>query len=350
MNDSVIQQFHLSQKFLVVVTENVQNVKKSLNEMFAVLWRNGLINSHILIQNDELWFIYTFKPYQRDCTSLVHVKIASFTLTNYTEHINFSFEEFYSPKLENFNRCPLYVAATEAAPFTIYNNKSEVLNVSGIEITMVENIAKKLNCTLIYENSPIGRGRIFENGTGTGNLNMVLTGQVNFTIGAYQQTNVRSTYLVESDSVFHPAYGLVFKVETLQNQSVSPISAPFKPNLWLLISTVIFITVLLILWSKKLTQKWRHFYIGGRMNRSPILNMWISVLGKSIANPCIANGRYISNFARTLAILWILLWFIVRSWYEGTFNSDLWFSILIFSIDEIFILSIRYFIYTKKSA
>lgn len=58
------------------------------------------------------------------------------------------------------------------------------------------------------------------------------------------------------------------------------------------------------------------------MNRSPILNMWATTLGKSIANPRIANGRNIGNFARTLTLFWALLWFAIRSYYEAVlFNN-----------------------------
>lgn len=61
------------------------------------------------------------------------------------------------------------------------------------------------------------------------------------------------------------------------------------------------------------------------MNRAPILNAWAVVLGKSIANSHIANGRSFSNFARSLILFWIILWCVIRSVYEGalyTFLQD----------------------------
>lgn len=59
------------------------------------------------------------------------------------------------------------------------------------------------------------------------------------------------------------------------------------------------------------------------MNRTPILNAWAAVIGKSIANPQISNGRSLSNFARTIIIFWIILWFTVRTAYEGALYSFL---------------------------
>lgn len=59
------------------------------------------------------------------------------------------------------------------------------------------------------------------------------------------------------------------------------------------------------------------------MNRTPILNVWAVFLGRAIANPQITSGRSFSNFARTLVLLWILLWFVIRSSYESALYSFL---------------------------
>lgn len=225
MNESIIQQNHLSQKCLIIVTENVQEITQTLNEMFAVLWRNGMINVHVLIQTDEIWSLHTFKPYQSDCTSLTHVKITSFTPSHYTESITLPFDELYPQKLKNFNKCPLYVAVREFPPSTIRHKDNGDLG--GFEITMIEAIAQSINATLIHNFSSNDRGIIFENGTGTGNLNMVVTGEANFAIGSYQQTKERSKFMVESMPISHASYGFVMKIDT-RSTAKNPLSAPFQ--------------------------------------------------------------------------------------------------------------------------
>lgn len=59
------------------------------------------------------------------------------------------------------------------------------------------------------------------------------------------------------------------------------------------------------------------------MNRTPILNMWTSVLGNAIGNPRMVDRGNFSTFARTLAILWIFLWFIIRNAYQGALYTSL---------------------------
>lgn len=57
------------------------------------------------------------------------------------------------------------------------------------------------------------------------------------------------------------------------------------------------------------------------MNCTAILNAWAVVLGKSIADPRITRRRSFGNYARTITILWICMWFFIRSWYEGAMYS-----------------------------
>lgn len=120
-----------------------------------------------------------------------------------------------------------------------------------------------------------------------------------------------------SEPYYQSALGFVYKENDGHITEIVSLMTPLETNLWVAIVGILGAAIFIILMSKKLTQKWRHFYIGGRMNRTPILNMWTTVLGHPIANPRIATGQSIGNFSRTLIILWITLWFIIRSSYEG---------------------------------
>lgn len=88
--------------------------------------------------------------------------------------------------------------------------------------------------------------------------------------------------------------------------------APFQGDLWISFSIVLTISIVVILISKKLTTRQRHFVIGGRMNRTPILNMLNIVIGNA------ASMHYLGAFSRTLMLLWILFCFIIRNSYQGS--------------------------------
>lgn len=99
--------------------------------------------------------------------------------------------------------------------------------------------------------------------------------------------------------------------------------APFQELVWAVSGAVLIAAAIIILLTKKLSQKWRHFYIGGRLNRTPILNMWMTVLGLPVNNPRMTNKRYFGTFARTILIFWIVLWLLIRSGYQGILYTHL---------------------------
>lgn len=111
---------------------------------------------------------------------------------------------------------------------------------------------------------------------------------------------------------------LVFSYTEFVDTPLSRLLAPFHCYLWFSLSLLVCISIFIILLLKKLSKRHRHFIIGGRTNRSPILNMLSSLIGNAIANPRILQRTYFGTFARTLAILWIFFWLIIRNAYQGS--------------------------------
>lgn len=173
------QEFHLLEKFLIVVVDanQQQNYTIALGEAFLVLWTNGLMNSHILIKDESnTWTLNTFMPYQSGCQSLSHVKIASFTQNNIRNMLTLEIDQLYRKKLKNFHSCPVYVAISIVSPFTIFRNTSDRGDqYQGIEVSIVNHIAKKFNFTVIYRRSAFDtdNGVVLKNGTVTGNMGLV---------------------------------------------------------------------------------------------------------------------------------------------------------------------------------
>lgn len=147
----------------------------------------------------------------------------------------------------------------------------------------------------------------------------VYTGEANFTIGGYALSEERSLVFAASNQYLQASMGFCYK-ETFGYYSLT---APLRSCIWMVIFILLTTTITVILLTKKLSRKCRHFIIGGKMNRTPILNMWASLLGVCISNPFIVHGRIFGTFARTLALLWILLWFVVRNSYQGTLYTFL---------------------------
>lgn len=114
------------------------------------------------------------------------------------------------------------------------------------------------------------------------------------------------------------AFVFAFVLNTERLTSIQRLLEPFQDNLWILIGVLLIISTIIILLLKKLPERQRHFIIGGQVNRTPILNMWNVVIGNVIPNPRMVHIQYFGVFARTLCLLWIILWLVVRSSYESS--------------------------------
>lgn len=161
---------------MVVFTDCPPNITTLLDEIFEIFWRNSLINSHVLSQDDiNSWSIYTYLPYQTDCFKLSHAKIATFTRFNFSASLDLSIEQLYPQKLKHFNKCPLYAATSVYVPYIILHNTSDGKhNFMGIEASTVNEIAKRLNFIVIYVLPKIQTAEVvFDNGTSIGGSNMV---------------------------------------------------------------------------------------------------------------------------------------------------------------------------------
>lgn len=142
-------------------------------------------------------------------------------------------------------------------------------------------------------------------------------------IGGYGLNRPRVVSFSCSNPYLQASLGFCFK-ESDAYLPFTRLTAPFTKYVWIMTSVLLILSIIIILLSKNLTQHWRHFIVGGRMNRTPILNMWSSVLGNPISNRRISNGgRSFGTFSRTLFILWIITWFVIRNSYQGSLYTYL---------------------------
>lgn len=142
-------------------------------------------------------------------------------------------------------------------------------------------------------------------------------------IGGYGISRPRTLLFSCTNPYLQASMGFGFK-ESDAYLPFTRLTAPFTIHVWIIICVLLLLSITIILVTKNLTQRWRHFIVGGKINRTPILNMWASVLGYPISNPRISNGgRSFGTFARTLTLLWIITWFVIRNSYQGALYTYL---------------------------
>lgn len=93
------------------------------------------------------------------------------------------------------------------------------------------------------------------------------------TIGTYALSEERVSVMSFTRSYMQHGLVFAFAGNPILSTPIGQLLAPFQQSVWISIASLLAISVLFLLLSKNLSTHYRHFIIGGRMNRTPILNM-----------------------------------------------------------------------------
>lgn len=136
------------------------------------------------------------------------------------------------------------------------------------------------------------------------------------TVGTYALSKERSLQMSFTHGYLQ--HSLVFAFKENYALPLTRLLAPFQTSVWISILLLMAVAIFLILLTKQLSPRHRHFIIGGRVNRTPILNMINSLMGNVISNRQMTHWTYFGTFARTLTMLWLFFWLVVRNSYQGS--------------------------------
>lgn len=318
-----------------------------MERIFQTAFDNNVMNLNILAQdkNTSVWSMSIYKTYENDCHSITKYTVATFTRENYTSEMSMTFNQLFPSKLSNLNGCTIKVATFPYEPFVIVRTKGyndSIFEFDGIDVTIVENIAKRLNFKPQYLLPADGknRGIIFDNGTANGCMQMViefenmldcnwfwkyfislesicaqvLEGQVDLSIAVYTLALDRSHWM--SPTIPYMYAPIVFAYKGTEfSLTLTVLLEPFRYHVWFSIFLLFFSSILIIFLTKTCNRRHRHFIIGGRLNRTPVLNLMNAALGNAV--PKVNDIRYFGTFARSLLMFWILTWLILRNSYGG---------------------------------
>lgn len=307
--------------YALAILTNVEETKKieMLNTLFGDAWEVHISNFLVLVFDNviQAWKLMTYFTFESDCVTLSHRTIETFTNENYTSAMKIPFKNVFPEKMLNMKKCPVVMSVVEIEPYVIDRGNDSELD--GIDVKIVMEIAKHMNFTPKFIKPKDGqrRGVAYENGTVTGAMQQVINGEANLTIGAYMQTRNRSLWLSFGASHMQDISVFTFKDKYIRPSSLNHLMGPFSFNSWILIFTTLFVAALFILITKLLKVHHRRFLFGGKLHRTPILNALLLAIGGSISNRKMEKRYYFGTFARTLTMLWILLFFFIRSSYEG---------------------------------
>lgn len=275
------------------------------------MWRFYVVNINILFARglaDPEAHMYTYFPFSaRFCE-----EVRPLIWNVFREDRFLSSRKHFPEKLHNFHSCPLTVAVYSYAAFMQlqYGARGEIASLHGVDARLLKYLAMTLNFTYVPQEVPNGLrfGLIYENGTATGAMQMVISGESNFTLGFFGYNLLRHRYMSLSHNYHYSQLVMVVSPGEAYG-SFEKLLLPFGSALWLVFIFWLAGSILVISVIYRTSITVQNFVFGYRI-RTPTLNLFNIMFGGSLSR---LPGR---NFARFLLIMWIIYSLIIRTVYQ----------------------------------
>ncbi|XP_053699473.1 uncharacterized protein LOC128746451 [Sabethes cyaneus] len=283
--------FNFAGRYLIVLLSmEVVDEQEVVRGILQRMWQNYAVNVNVLFASQispERANMYTYFPYT----------------SRFCEEVT---------KLENIHRCPLNVALYSYSAFMQLkvNSRGEITALTGVDARLLAYLATSLNFTIAPREVPHGLrfGLIYDNGTSTGAMRMVIEGEMNFTLGYFGYNYLRHKYMSLTQNYYYSEL-LVIVSPGESYTSFEKLLLPYSNSLWLAFIGTITASLLTIVVIGRMPLRVQNFVFGHR-NRTPSLNLINSLFGGSLFK---LPGR---NFARFFLTLWIIYTLILRTVYQ----------------------------------
>ncbi|XP_055611306.1 uncharacterized protein LOC129757928 [Uranotaenia lowii] len=297
--------FDYSAFYVVVFT---REIAVDIQLVFDEFWKLYIVNCNVLLKDGGGIHIFTYFPFtETTCETSEGLLWNTFRDDAYENQSRLMFP----PKADNFHGCVLKVAVFKTEPFMFVKElPNGTVETTGIDARVMRFLSKFLNFSVIAVPVPgvFGWGKLYPNGTSTGAMNKVLSGEVNFTIGYFGKNLVRDQYMTSS-RIYHHSTLVFVASHGEEYEPLEKLLLPFELYTWLAIAVLFALPSLLVGVLKCLDEKIRNYILGSE-NQSPLLHFINSFLGGSLPwLPC-------RNFARYMLTMWLLYSLVIRTAYQ----------------------------------
>ncbi|XP_058811317.1 uncharacterized protein LOC131676212 [Topomyia yanbarensis] len=304
--------YNFSGRYLIIVLamDNVDELE-IVNRILQQMWKYYMVNANVLFASSvspDKASMYTYFPYGKQyCEEVQPILWNAFSGGRFVLSRN-----HYPSKLDNLHSCPLKIALYSYSAFMQLRigTDGRVIGMDGIDVRLLNYLAGKLNFTIVPQEVPNGLrfGLIYANGTATGAMQMVIGGEVNFTVGYFGYNFLRHKYMSLSQ-IYHYSELVVVVSPGQEFEAFEKLLLPYSNTLWFAFVGCIVCGFLVIISIARMPAAVQSF-VFGRLVRTPLLNLINVLFGGSLNK---LPGR---NFARFLLAVWFSYGIILRSIYQ----------------------------------
>ena len=299
-------------KFYILILVN--GIFPGIEKVVQQFWNFWIYNINVLSEDvSETITLRTFFPFSNGKCG----NEKTLSIINSFDSVTrlWSSDVFFPEKLNNLHLCPLKIAALGSSLPSVIVKKNAVTGsyeFSGLEVEIIENIAKDLNLTVQYENFNV-IGAVYPNGTTSDPIETMLPTLFSrrnmIAIGSLSLQYERVLTLTESKSFMSSPVVIVIP-PSKELSAFAKVIRPLSELVWVLLLAVFIIGIMFITFLKTTSLKAYRFVVGKDV-KYPILNMLIALVGNTQAKlPKL-------NFARFLLMKFLLFCLVIRSVYQG---------------------------------
>lgn len=301
------QFFRLNGLYLIVLVNGSPAI---LSQIFASLWELQIYNFVAILGSNEGVNFYTFMPFSaNDCNNVNPFLVTTFKDGRFEKNIG----SIFANNMNNLHGCSVRVAASNSSePFSVVKtspNGSKFLY--GTDIDFINTLAEALNFKVNY--TYIGEeGYVYDNGTVTGAPAALVSNEADFSMSNWFLKPNRLGILDASNP--YASDRLVFHISSgAKLTSFEKLYYPISPGGWLLVIFGSAAGTAVILLIKLRPESEQRFFFGYDVKR-PHSNMLIAFIGQ--AQKTLPRR----NFARYLLMSFLMYSFVVRTFYQGSYN------------------------------
>ncbi|CAO1381635.1 unnamed protein product [Diamesa serratosioi] len=291
--------------YLVVL---MTGLSSEIQQMFQLFWNKFIYNVNILVEDGNKINLITFIPFNsRKCGDTSPKVINSFVLGQWLTR------EFFPNKIKNLQHCTIKIQTFEYGPAVLRTLLSNgTYNIFGSDIDLIYSIAESLNfrIDLRFMDEAGSFGLLFTNGTSTGAMNKVMTGEVDLIMGMYSLRELRTKFM--SFTIPYGSNSMVIIIPPgFRKSTYQLLLGPFENIVWYCFLGTCAFGILVIVLVKFQSDPIKNFIFGYNV-KNPLFNMLIILFEGEIVH---LPKR---NFSRFLLTSFILFCLIQRTLYQGS--------------------------------
>ncbi|CAO1400420.1 unnamed protein product [Diamesa tonsa] len=222
-------------------------------------------------------------------------------------------QRYFPNKIKNLQQCAIKIQTFEYGPAVLRTMLIDgTYNVFGSDIDLIYSISNALNfrVDLRFMEEPGSFGLLFTNGTSTGAMKKVMTGEVDLIMGMYSLRELRTKFM--SFTIPYGSNSMAIIIPPgFRKSTYELLLRPFENIVWYCFLGTCAFGIFVIIFVKFQSDHIKNFIFGNKV-KHPLFNMIIILFEGEIVH---LPKR---NFSRFLLTSFILFCLIQRSLYQGS--------------------------------